>query len=130
MREHLRAELVVDALSMAVGRRRPGRGLIHHLDHGSQYTSLEFGQRLQEAGILPSMGSRGDAYDNALAESFVSTLKKELVNQQVWPTRAAARGAIFEYIEGFYNPHRLHSSLGYKSPAQFERSTISQHRAA
>ncbi len=130
MREHLRAELMADTLSMAVGRRRPGHGLIHHSDRGSQYTSLEFGQRLREARILPSMGSRGDAYDNAMAESFVSTLKKELIGRRVWPTRAAARGAIFEYIEGFYNPHRLHSSLGYKSPAQFERSIISQHRAA
>jgi putative transposase len=121
MGEHLRAELVVGALGMAVGRRKPGEGLIHHSDRGSQYTSLEFGQRLKEAGILPSMGSVGDAYDNAMAESFVSTLKRELITRSVWPSREAARVAIFEYIEVFYNRSRLHSSLGYLSPAEFEK---------
>lgn len=130
MADHLRAELVVDALSMAVGRRKPRRTLVHHSDRGAQYTSLAFGRTLREAGVLPSMGSRGDAYDNAMAESFVSTLKRELVNRGVWPTRAAARGAIFEYLECYYNPHRLHSSLGYRSPAEFERSTITQHQVA
>ncbi len=118
---HMRAELVVDVLSMAVSRRRPGRGLIHHSDHGSQYTSIEFGQRLREAAILPSMGSVGDAYDNAMAESFVSTLKRELISQSVWATREAARVAIFEYIEVYYNRSRLHSSLGYLSPEAFEK---------
>ncbi len=121
MAEHLRAELVVDALSMAVGRRAPGEGLIHHSDHGSQYTSLEFGQRLREARILPSMGSVGDAYDNAMAESFVSTLKRELIDRRVWVTREAARLAIFEYLEVFYNRSRLHSALGYLSPEAFEK---------
>ncbi len=104
-----------------MGRRRPGDGLIHHSDRGSQYTSLEFGSTLGEAGILPSMGSVGDAYDNAKAESFVSTLKRELIGRRVWPTRGAARAAIFEYIEVFYNRSRLHSSLGYRSPAEFEK---------
>ncbi len=131
MGEHMRAELVADALSMAVGRRRPGKGLIHHSDHGSQYTSLEFGRTLQQAGILPSMGSVGDAYDNAMAESFVSTLKRELIDRDVWPTREASRLAIFEYIEVFYNRSRLHSSIGYLSPVQFEQGgTMTEATAA
>ncbi len=106
MGETLRAELVVDALAMAVTRRKPGEGLIHHSDHGSQYTSLEFGRTLEQVGILPSMGSVGDAYDNAMAESFVSTLKRELLHRSVWSTREAARLAIFEYIEVFYKHSR------------------------
>ncbi len=130
MAEHMRAELVVDALSMAVGRRKPKEALIHHSDHGSQYTSLEFGKTLKQAGVLPSMGSVGDAYDNAMAESFVSTLKCELIHRSVWRTREAARLAIFEYIEVFYNRSRLHSSIGYLSPAEFESSTMTEARAA
>jgi len=130
MAEHMRAELVVDALSMAVSRRNPGCGLIHHSDRGAQYTSVEFGARIRRAGILPSMGGRGDAYDNAMAESFVATIKKELVHRQAWPTRAATRSAIFEYIECFYNPRRRHSALGYLSPCEYERSTITQDIAA
>lgn len=130
MAEHMRAELVVDALSMAVSRRNPGGGLIHHSDRGSQYTSVEFGARIQQAGIVPSMGSRGDAYDNAMAESFVATIKKELIHRQTWPTRAAARSAIFEYIECFYNPRRRHSALGYLSPCAYERSTMPEDIAA
>ncbi len=106
---------------MAVSTREPTEGLIHHSDRGSQYTSLGFGQRLKQAGILPSMGSRGDAYDNAMAESFVATLKRESIHRQSWPTRAAARSAIFEYIEVYYNRSRLHSSLGYLTPEQFEK---------
>lgn len=130
MAEHMRAELVVDALSMAVSRRNPAGGLVHHSDRGSQYTSVELGTRIREAGILPSMGSRGDAYDNAMAESFVATIKKELVHRQTWPTRALARTAIFEYIECFYNPRRRHSALGYLSPCEYERSTMTEHIAA
>ncbi len=130
MAEHMRAELVVDALSMAVSRRKPAGGLIHHSDRGAQYTSVEFGARIQEAGILPSMGSRGDAYDNAMAESFVATIKKELVHRHSWTTRAAARRAIFEYIECFYNLRRRHSALGYLSPCEYERSTITEDIAA
>jgi len=130
MAGYMRAELVVDALSMAVSRRNPGGGLIHHSDRGSQYTSVEFGARIQQAGILPSMGSRGDAYDNAMAESFVATIKKELIHRQPWPTRAAARTAIFEYIECFYNPRRRHSALGYLSPSEYERSTMPNDIAA
>ena len=131
MAEHIRAELVVDALAMAVARSKPGVGLIHHSDHGSQYTSLEFGRTLEQAGILPSMGSVGDAYDNAMAESFVSTLKRELLHRSVWPTREAARLAIFEYIEVYYNRSRLHSAIGYLSPAQYEQGgTMTQATAA
>ncbi len=130
MGETLRAELVVDALTMAVARRQPEEGLIHHSDRGCQYTSLEFGRALQQAGILSSMGSVGDAYDNAMAESFVSTLKRELIDRQVWSTREAARGAIFEYIEVFYNRSRLHSAIGYLSPVQFEQGGTMTEAAA
>ena len=122
MAAHLRTELVADALDMAVGRRRPDAGLVHHSDQGCQYTSLEFGRTLKASGILPSMGSVGDAYDNAVAESFFATFKRELVYRTRFPTRAAARAAIFDYIEVFYNRKRLHSSIGMKSPEQFERS--------
>ena len=128
MAEHLRTELVVDALEMAVWRRKPGAGLIHHTDRGSQYTALSFGKRLEEVGIVPSMGRTGSALDNAMAESFVSTLKAELVDRHRFPTREAARVAIFEYIEGFYNRVRRHSSLGYKSPA--DHGAIGMEEAA
>ncbi len=121
MAEHLRSELVIDALDRATWRRRPGPGGIHHSDRGSQYASLAFGQRLREAGLLGSMGSRGDCFDNALAESFFATLECELLARQHFPTRNAARLALFEYIEGFYNTHRRHSALGYLSPAAYER---------
>jgi putative transposase len=120
MADHLRAELVVDALEMALWNRRPGAGLVHHSDRGSQYTSLAFGQRCRRAGVVPSMGSVGDAYDNALAESFFATLECELVARSRWRTHAEARTAVFDFIEAFYNPHRRHSALGYLSPAQFE----------
>jgi len=122
MADHLRTELVLDALELAIVRRRPAKdgGLVHHSDHGCQYTSLAFGQRLQAAGIVASMGSVGDAYDNAVAESFFATLKGERLDRQDWPTRAAARSAIFAYIEGWYNRQRRHSTLGYVSPTTFE----------
>jgi putative transposase len=122
MADHLRTELVLAAVELALARRQPPReaGLIHHSDHGCQYTSLAFSQRLQDAGIVPSMGSVGDCYDNAVAESFFATLKGELLDRRDWPTRAAARSAIFEYIEGWYNRQRRHSTLGYVSPAAFE----------
>lgn len=121
MGERPTADLVLAAVNMAVWNRRPAPGLIHHSDHGSQYTSLAFSQRLQEAGILGSMGSVGDALDNAIAESFFATLQTELLNQRSWPTRQMLRSAIFEFVEVFYNRHRLHSALGYLSPAEFER---------
>ena len=120
MATHLRAELVIAALDMALARRRPGHGLVHHSDHGTQYTSLAFGCRLREAAIAPSMGSVGDAYDNAMAESFFATLETELIARSDWATPAAARLAVFDYIEVFYNRERRHSAIGYLSPAEFE----------
>ena len=107
---------------MALWRRELQPGLIHHSDPGNQYTSVELGKRLKEAGLLPSMGSISDAYDNALAESFVASLKTELLYRRSWPTRESARVAIFEYIETFYNPKRRHSSLGYLSPVEYEQA--------
>ncbi len=120
MSNNLRTGLVLDALNMAIYTRRPRPGLIHHSDRGSQYTSVEFGGRLREAGLLPSMGSVADAYDNSMAESFVSTLKRELIHRHSWPRRQTARSAIFEYIEGFYNTRRRHSALGHLSPSDYE----------
>jgi putative transposase len=120
MADHMRAELVVDALTMAVHRRRPDPGLVHHSDQGSQYVSLGFGQAARDAGIAISMGSRGDAYDNAVAESFFATLKKELVHRRSWQTKRELGSAVFEYIEAFYNRERRHSTLGMLSPAQYE----------
>jgi putative transposase len=124
MTEHMRAELVVDALKMAISRRRPDPGLVHHSDQGSQYVSLAFGQQARDAGIAVSMGSRGDCFDNAVAESFFSTLKKELVRRQTWKTRRELGAAVFEYIEIFYNRERRHSTLGYLSPEQYEEQSI------
>lgn len=121
MDEHLRAELVLGALDMAIWNRRPAPGLVHHSDHGAQYTSLAFGRRLEEAGILGSMGSVGDALDNAVAESFFATLQTELLDRQSWPTRGILRSAIFSYVEGFYNRRRRHSSLEQLSPDEYER---------
>ena len=120
--DHMRAELVVDALEMAVRRRRPGAGLVHHSDQGSQYVSLAFGQRARDAGIAISMGSRGDCYDNAVAESFFATLKKELINRSSWPTKQELGAAVFEFIEVFYNRQRRHSTLAMLSPLEFEAS--------
>jgi putative transposase len=121
MADHLRAELVVDALEMALWNRRPAPGLVHHSDHGSQYTSLAFGRRCRQAGIAVSMGSVGDCYDNALAESFFATLECELVDRSRWRTHGEARIAVFDFIEGFSNPRRRHSALAYLSPAEHER---------
>lgn len=121
MADHIRTELVIEAVEMALGRRRPAGDVIHHSDQGSQYTRLAFGQRLREAGLLASMGSRGDCFDNAMAESFFATLECELLARHRFPTRNAARLALFEYIEGFDNTHRRHSALGYLSPMAYER---------
>lgn len=120
MADHLRAELVVDALQMAITRRKPDPGTIHHSDQGSQYTAVLFTGRCKQAGITPSTGSKGDCFDNAVSESFHASLKKELIYRHTWPTRAQARTAVFEYIEGWYNPSRRHSTLGYLSPADYE----------
>lgn len=121
MAEHMRTELVTDALAMAVHRRRPDPGLVHHSDQGSQYVSLGFGQAARDAGIAISMGSKGDAYDNAVAESFFATLKKELIHRRSWPSRRELSAAVFEYVEAFYNRDRRHSTLGMLSPADFEK---------
>ena len=119
MANHLRTELVLDAMEAAIGQRRP-RDVIHHSDQGCQYTSLAFGKRCGEAGVRPSMGSVGDAYDNAMAESFFSTLEAELLSRRRFTSQAEARMACFSYIEGWYNPVRLHSGLGYRSPMAYE----------
>jgi putative transposase len=128
MADHLRHKLVIDALNMAVDRRRPGRGLIHHSDQGSQFTALVFGQRCRLAGINVSMGSKGDCFDNAVCESFHASIKKELLHRRSWPTKAEARTAVFEYIETFYNQRRRHSTLGYLAPALYEEQYQEQAR--
>jgi putative transposase len=124
MEPHMRQELVVDALKMAVAARRPPKGTIHHSDHGGQYISLALGQAAHDAGIAQSMGAVGTCYDNAVAETFFATLTKERLLHGApragWATRAELRSAIFEYIEGFYNPTRLHSTLGMRSPVEYE----------
>lgn len=119
MANHLRTELVLDALDMAIGQRRP-RNVIHHSDQGSQYTSLAFGARCLEAGVRPSMGSVGDAYDNAMCESFFATLECELLDRRRFASQAEAKMACFTFIESWYNPVRLHSALGYRSPMAYE----------
>ena len=119
MSTQLHTALVMDALHMAVQQRRP-EGVIHHSDQGSQYTSLAFGQRCREAGVRPSMGSVGDCYDNALCESFFATFECELLDRHTFHTQAEARLVVFEFIEGWYNPHRRHSALDYLSPNRYE----------
>ena len=120
MADHMRTELVTDALEMALARRQPAPGLIWHSDQGSQFVSLAFGQQARSAGIAQSMGSKGDCFDNAVAESFFATLKKELIHRRTWPSKAELRTEVFEYIEVFFNRRRRHSTLGMLSPAQFE----------
>jgi putative transposase len=121
MGHNLKAQLVIDAINMAIAQRKPAN-VIHHSDQGSQYTSVAFGLRCKEANVRPSMGSVGDAYDNAMCESFFATLECELLDRRKFQTKAEARMAIFEFIEGWYNPGRRHSALGYKSPIDYERS--------
>ena len=128
MENHLRTELVLAAIDMAITMRRP-RSVIHHSDHGCQYTSYAFGKRCREAGVMPSMGTVGDAYDNAMAESFFATLEREVLNRRRFKTQAEAKLAIFDWLEGWYNPHRRHSSLGYRSPMHYERHAL-EHEAA
>lgn len=127
--DHLRAELVCDAIDMATWTRKPTEGVVHHSDHGSQYTSWVFGKRLREAGILGSMGTIGDCYDNSMAESFNATLQCELLDTKSWKTRKQLAGAIFDFIEGFYNPSRRHSAIDYRSPAEFEANYHRTHAA-
>jgi putative transposase len=125
METHLRTELVLKALELALWQRRP-EAVIHHSDQGSQYTSIQFGARCREAGVRPSMGSVGDCFDNAMCESFFATLECELLARRRFKTQAEARMAVFEFIEGWYNPHRRHSALDYLSPVSYERSHNSQ----
>ena len=120
MATHLRTELVLDALNMALGQRRAD-DVIHHSDQGCQYTSIAFGLRCKQAGVRPSMGSVADCYDNAMCESFFATLECELLDQKSLRSQVEARMAVFDFIEGWYNPHRRHSALGYQSPNAFER---------
>ncbi len=122
MSDRPHAGLVLAALTMALGRRQPAPGLVHHTDQGRQYAATAYQDLLARHGILPSMSRKGHCYDNAVVESFFSTLKNELVHHHAWPTRADARTAIFDYIETFYNPRRLHQALGYCSPAEYETS--------
>jgi putative transposase len=125
MATHLRTELVLAALNMALGQRRPA-GVIHHSDQGSQYTSLAFGQRCDQAGVRPSMGSVGDCFDNAMCESFFATLECELLDRTTFKTQAEAPMAVFDFIEGWYNPRRRHSALDYLSPLDYERAYAPQ----
>jgi len=130
MADHLRTELALDALAMALQARRPPPGLVHHTDRGCQYTAAAYRQALAARGVVASMSRSGDCLDNAMAESFFATLKAEFVDDRVWPTRAAARTAIFEWIEVFYNRQRAHSALAYRPPAIFEEVLLLSDQAA
>lgn len=125
MATHLRTELILDALNMALWQRRPEQ-VIHHSDQGTQYTSIAFGRRCKQAGVRPSMGSVGDCFDNAMCESFFATLECELLDRSRFETQAEAKMAIFDFIEGWYNPHRRHSSIRYLSPINYERRIAAQ----
>ena len=120
MGEDLTTALPLGALDMALAHRRPTAGLVHHSDRGTQYASAAYRARLAAAGVVPSMSRRGNCYDNAMIESFWSTLKRELVHRCLFATRAQARAILFEWIEVFYNRTRFHSALGYQSPVDFE----------
>jgi len=128
METHLRTELMLAAIDMAITMRKP-EAVIHHSDHGCQYTSYAFGKRCQEAGIMPSMGTVGDAYDNAMAESFFATLEREVLNRRRFKSQAEAKMAIFDWLEGWYNPHRRHSALGRRSPVNYERLALAREAA-
>ena len=125
----LHTELMLTAIEMAITMRQPNAGLIHHSDHGCQYTSYAFGKRCREAGIMPSMGTVGDAYDNAMAESFFATLEREVLARRRFKSQSEAKMAIFDWLEGWYNPHRRHSSLGRRSPVNFERLALAREAA-
>lgn len=120
--DHLRTDLVEEALRQAVATRRPAAGVIFHSDRGCQYTSAQFADVARDLGVKLSVGRTGQCWDNALAESFFATIKGELLDHRSWPTHAAARAAIFDYIEGWYNIKRRHSALGYRSPAAYENT--------
>ena len=124
MENHLRTSLVLQALDMALWQRKP-ETVIHHSDQGTQYTSIAFGLRCKEASVRPSMGSVGDAYDNALCESFFATLECELIERRKFRNQAEAKMAVFDFIEAWYNPHRRHSALGHRSPLNYEKDHAS-----
>ncbi len=128
--DHLRAELALDALQMALQARCPVPGLVHHTDRGGQYTATAYREVLAARAFTASMSRVGDCYDNAMAESFVATLKAELVDTRPWPTRRAARQAIFAWIEVFYNRRRAHSALSYRSPVAYEMALAGEAQAA
>jgi putative transposase len=130
MATHMRTELILDALAMAVKQRRPAHGVIHHSDQGAQYTSIAFGLRCKEWGVRPSMGSVGDCYDNAMCESFFATVECELLDRKQLRNPREAALALFEFIEGWYNPRRRHSSIGYLAPDEYERRHAEQKVAA
>jgi putative transposase len=130
MADHLRVDLALDALGMALGARRSAPGLVHHTDRGCQYTAGAYAASLAAHGVVVSMSRAGDCYDNAMAESFFATLKAELIDTQPWPTRRAAQQAIFEWIEVFYNRQRAHSALGYRSPVAYELALAEEEQAA
>jgi transposase InsO family protein len=125
--DHMRTELVEDALSMAFTTRRPADGLIFHSDRGCQYTSKDYAALASANGVILSVSRKGECWDNAVAESFFATIKRELINDRAWPTRTGLHRAVFDYIEGWYNTRRLHSALGYLSPAEYE--SIHHHAA-
>ncbi len=128
--DHMRTELVEDALKMAFEHRAPEEGVIFHSDRGCQYTSGDFAELARANGVVLSVGRKGECWDNAVAESFFATIKRELIETRAWPTRTGLRRAVFEYIEGWYNTRRLHSTLGYLSPAQYEAVHLNADRQA
>jgi transposase InsO family protein len=128
--DHMRTELVTDALAMAFANRAPEEGVIFHSDRGRQYTGHDFAELARANGVVLSVGRKGECWDNAVAESFFATIKRELIDTRSWPTRAGLRRAVFEYIEGWYNTRRLHSTLGYLSPAQYEARLHNADRQA
>jgi putative transposase len=128
--DHMRTSLVEDALSMAFTTRRPADGVIFHSDRGAQYTSTDFAALARANGVILSVSRKGECWDNAVAESFFATIKRELINDRAWPTRAGLHRAVFDYIEGWYNTRRLHSALGYLSPAEYESANHNATRQA
>ena len=128
--DHMRTELVEDALNMAFAKRAPEQGVIFHSDRGCQYTSKDFADLARSNGVVLSVGRKGECWDNAVAESFFATIKRELIDTRAWPTRAGLHRAVFEYVEGWYNTRRLHSTLGYFSPAQYEARLLIPKRQA
>ena len=128
--EHMRTELVADALKMALTTRSPSEGLIFHSDRGCQYTSVDYGELARLNGVVLSIGRKGECWDNAVGESFFATIKRELIDTRAWPTREGLRRAVFDYIEGWYNVRRLHSSLNYCSPAEWEAINRNADRRA